>query len=206
MTTLTFPANPITGQTYQAPNGTTYTFDGRKWDGETVADTIIISGPKGDKGDKGDPGVSNIPGPKGDKGDKGDRGEQGPQGREAAGLNGFASGYVTAGAFVTLDNIKATVTGAWPRGLSVATVSGTMTLSISGSYALAGGASGTATTYPGANYTTNPSGSWFGWGFGNAGDASTYLVNDYTNKKFYRIHLMIGASYIDNFISIERLY
>lgn len=134
------------------------------------------------------------------------QGPQGLQGPAGVGIKGFASGYVNAGAFVTLDNIKATVTGTWPRGLSVATVSGTATYSISGSYALSGGASGNATAYPGANYTTTPSGSWFGWGFGNAGDASTYLVNDYTNKKFYRIHLMIGAGYIDNFISIERLY
>lgn len=149
--------------------------------------------------------VRGIPGPQGEKGVgiKGDPGNPGPAG---LGIKGFASGYVNAGSFVTLDNIRATVTGAWPRGLSVATVSGTMTLSISGSYALAGGASGTATSYPGANYNTTPSGSWFAWGFGNAGDASTYLINDYTNKKFYRIHLMIGASYIDNFISIERLY
>lgn len=153
--------------------------------------------------------VRGIPGPQGEKGTagvKGDTGLQGQQGTPGVGIKGFASGYVNAGAFVTLDNIKATVTGTWPRGLSVATVSGTMTLSISATYALVGGASGNATAHPGANYTTTPSGSWFNWGFGNAGDASTYLINDYTNKRFYRIHLMIGASYIDNFISIERLY
>ena len=55
-------------------------------------------------------------------------------------------------------------------------------------------------------YTTTPSGSWFGYHFPNAGDGSTYLINDYTNRLAYRVHLLIGAGYIKNFISIERLY
>lgn len=122
------------------------------------------------------------------------------------GLKGFSSGYVDAGQFVTLDNLKFSVTTGGQRGLCCATVAGTATLSISANYALAGGASGYATTYPGANYTTTPSGSWFGWSFANAGDGSTYLVNDYTNQRFYRVTLMIGAGYLKNFISIERLY
>ena len=119
---------------------------------------------------------------------------------------GFASGYVNAGTFVTLDNLKFSVTTGGQRGLCCATVTGTATLSISANYALVGGASGSATTYPGAGYSTTPSTSWFGWSFPNAGDGSTYLVNDYTNQKFYRVTLMIGAAYLNNFISIERLY
>lgn len=121
------------------------------------------------------------------------------------GLKGFASGYVDAGTFVTLDNLKFSVTTGGQRGLCCATVSGTATLSISANYALCGGANGGATQYPGATYTTTPSGSWFGWSFPNAGDGSTYLVNDYTNQRFYRVTLMIGAAYLKNFISIERL-
>lgn len=118
---------------------------------------------------------------------------------------GFASGYVNAGQFVTLDNIKATVTTTGNRGLSVATVSGTFTASISATYSCTGGGNGHSTAWPGATYTTTPSGSWFNYHFPNAGDGSTYLVNDYNNKKFYRIHLMIGVGYTNNFISIERL-
>jgi hypothetical protein len=112
---------------------------------------------------------------------------------------------VNAGQFVTLDNLKFTVTTGGQRGLSCATVSGTVALSISGTYGLAGGNGGYATNYPGPVYTTTPSGSWFGWSFPNAGDGSTYLVNDYTNQRFYRVTLMIGAGYNNNFISIERL-
>jgi hypothetical protein len=132
-------------------------------------------------------------------------GATGPQGPAGTGIKGFASGYVDAGQFVTLDNLKFSVTTSGARGLCCATVTGTATLSISANYAFINGAAGSATTYPGANYTTTPSGSWFGWSFPNAGDGSTYLVNDYTNQKFYRVTLMIGAYYLKNFISIERL-
>ena len=123
----------------------------------------------------------------------------------SSGLKGFASGYVDAGQFVTLDNLKFSVTTSGQRGLCCATVSGTVTLSISATYGMAGGSSGYATNYPGATYTTTVSGSWFGWSFPNAGDGSTYLCNDYTNQRFYRVTLMIGAGYSKNFISIERL-
>ena len=119
---------------------------------------------------------------------------------------GFASGYVNAGQFVTLDNLKFSVTTGGQRGLCCATVSGTVVLSISASYGLAGGGNGAATYWPGATYTTTPSGSWFGWSFPNAGDGSTYICNDYNNQRVYRVHLQIGPAYNGNFISIERLY
>jgi hypothetical protein len=40
----------------------------------------------------------------------------------------------------------------------------------------------------------------------NAGDGSVYIANDYTNGRVYRITLLIGVGYNNNFISIERLY
>ena len=119
---------------------------------------------------------------------------------------GYAAAYVNAGTFVTLDNLKFSVTTSGQRGLSCATVSGTVALSISGSYGYISGVGGAATGYPGPVYSTTPSGSWFGWSFPNAGDGSVYLINDYTNQRFYRVTLMIGAGYHNNFISIERLY
>lgn len=119
---------------------------------------------------------------------------------------GFASGYVNAGTFVTLDNIKATIATSGSRGISVASVSGSFTASIAGHYMYSyASAEGTATAYPGHTTTVTPSGSWFNWSFGNAGDTSIFYVNDYNNKRFYRITVMIGASYLNNFISIERL-
>lgn len=157
--------------------------------------------------DAGNVRVTGAEGARGPAGSKGDPGEPGVQGPAGVGIKGFASGYVDAGTFVTLDNIKATVTTSGLRGLSVAAVSGSFQAMISGSYAMSGGASGNATAGNGIpTYTTTPSTSWFGWSFPNAGDGSTYLVNDITNTKFYRIHLMIGPGYTKNFISIERLY
>lgn len=127
-------------------------------------------------------------------------------GSTGAGIKGFASGYVDAGQFVTLDNIKATVTTGGNRGLSVASVSGTFQAMISGTYGFISGVGGTATNGAGIpTYTTTPSASFFGWSFPNAGDGSTYLINDITNQRFYRVTLMIGPGYTKNFISIEKL-
>jgi hypothetical protein len=116
-----------------------------------------------------------------------------------------AAGYVNAGTFVTLDNIKASVTTSGNRGLSVCTVAGTFTATIYANYSCTGGGNGHSTAWPGATYNTTPSGSWFGYNFPNAGDGSTYIVNDYNNQRVYRIILMIGPGYNNNFISIERI-
>lgn len=116
-----------------------------------------------------------------------------------------ASGYVDAGTFVTLDNIRATVTTSGNRGLSLATVSGSVTLGISCTFGYINGVGGNATGWPGTTYTTTGSSSLFNYHFPNAGDGSVYLCNDYTNKRCYRITLLIGYGYTNNFISIERL-
>ena len=116
-----------------------------------------------------------------------------------------ASGYVNAGAFVSLDNIKCTVTTGGSRGLSVASVAGTFQAHISGTFGYVNGVGGSATTAP-ITVTTTPSGSYFGWSFPNQGDGATYLINDVTNWRFYRVIMMIGPGYTNNFISIERLH
>lgn len=120
-------------------------------------------------------------------------------------LKGYSAGYVDAGQFVTLDNLKFSVTTGGARGLSCATVSGSVNLMISGTFGFINGVGGAATNAA-FTYNTTPSGSWFGWSFPNAGDGSTYLINDVTNYRFYRVTLMIGPGYTKNFISIERLY
>lgn len=179
--------------------------------GETGAQGVQgLPGPQGIQGLKGDTGATGPAGAKGDIGAQGIQGVAGPvgaQGPAGVGILGFTSGYVNAGAFVTLDNIKATVTTSGSRGISVAAVSGSFTASIAGHYMYSyASAEGTATAYPGHTTTVTPSGSWFNWSFGNAGDTSIFYVNDYNNKRFYRITVMIGAGYANNFISIERLY
>ena len=117
-----------------------------------------------------------------------------------------ASGLVNVGTFVQLDNVKATATrtgaGGGLAGLSVGAVSTTFVADISATYSnnAAGGITATTVTY-----TTTASNSFNGWGFAQ-GNQSTYILNDTTNSRVYRIILMIGASFNNNFISIERLF
>lgn len=109
----------------------------------------------------------------------------------------------TAGTFVNFDNLRFSVTTDVPRGLSIATVSGTVNLYVEGRYNN-GAAYGTRTASPVA-YTTTPSGSLFGWGFNSSGDTIIYHLTDADNGRLYRVTLIIMPSYINNFICIERL-
>jgi hypothetical protein len=114
------------------------------------------------------------------------------------------SGYVNAGNYIVLDNIKATVASSGNRGLCLATVSGSFICNISGTYGNTAGGSGSSARV--VTYSTTVSNSAFGWNFGAEGDTATYIINDTTNNKVYRVIVMIGYGYNNNFISIERLY
>ena len=118
-------------------------------------------------------------------------------------LNNRVAALVNAGTFVTMDNIKATVTSSAPRGLSLATVTGSFAYNIAGNFALVGGPG--ASVAAGQTLTTTATGSIFGWGFTVSGDLSTYVLTDTTNNRCYRITLQIGASFNNNSIIIERL-
>jgi hypothetical protein len=114
-----------------------------------------------------------------------------------------AAAYVDAGTFVTLDNIKATVPTSGSRGLSIATVSGSFSAFVNGTYTVyTGGVNGGGTSL---TVNTTPTSSLFNWNFLSQGDAATYLIVDNTNRRMYRITLMIGGGYYSNLISIERL-
>ena len=119
-------------------------------------------------------------------------------------LNNRVSGFVNAGTFVTMDNIKATVTTSGNRALALATVSGSFSAYVSGVYAvIAGGTGGTGAVVT----VTTSSGNTpvIAWNFTGQGDTATYIINDTTNNRGYRITMMIGGSYNNNMISIERL-
>jgi len=119
-------------------------------------------------------------------------------------LIGKASGYVNAGTYITLDNLRATLTSSSNRGLSLATVSGSFTANLSGTYSTTTSTNGGAAAV--AVITTSASASLFNWNFTGQADTATYIVSDITNSKAYRVTLMIGGTYLNNFISIERLY
>jgi hypothetical protein len=114
------------------------------------------------------------------------------------------SGMVGAGTFVTLDNLKCTVTTGGNRGLSIGAVSTTFEADISGWYTVSGGSGGGSSNNQ--TITTSASNSAFGWNFPGHGDMVQVQIRDKTNNRFYRVIMMIGASYISNFISIERLF
>jgi hypothetical protein len=111
---------------------------------------------------------------------------------------------VGAGTFVTLDNLKCTVTTSSNRGLSIGAVSTTFEADLSGWYAASVGSAGGSTNN--ISYTTTASTSLFNWNFIAHGDTAQYQIRDKTNNRFYRVTMMIGSSYISNFISIERLF
>jgi hypothetical protein len=115
-----------------------------------------------------------------------------------------ASGWVNAGSFVSLDNINATIAASGNRGLCISTGSGSIITYMSGTYGITGGMGGGALNTT-ITFNTNLSTSIFGWHFGSVGDAATYHMNDTTNNKFYRITIMIGYGFNNNFITIERL-
>jgi hypothetical protein len=114
------------------------------------------------------------------------------------------SGFVNAGTFVTLDNLKCTVTTSGNRGLSLAAVSTSFVANIDSRYSVVGGAGGGQANN--ITYTTTASTSLFAYHFPTEGDGSVYNILDKTNSRFYRVTLMIGSGYNNNFISIERLY
>jgi hypothetical protein len=116
------------------------------------------------------------------------------------------SAIVNAGTFVTLENLRATITTSGSRGLSLATLSGSFTCNIGATYggaAYSGGTGGSSASN--VVISTTPTSSLFSWSFVSTGDISTYVITDTTNNKVYRITLQIGAGYNNNFISIERL-
>jgi hypothetical protein len=115
-----------------------------------------------------------------------------------------SSGMVGAGTFVTLDNLKCTVTTSGQRGLSIGAVSTTFEADVSGWYTVSGGSGGL--TGNNQTYTTTASNSLFNWNFPTHGDMVQVNLRDKTNNRFYRITMMIGSGYVSNFISIERLF
>lgn len=114
------------------------------------------------------------------------------------------SSIVNAGTYLQLDNLKVSVTTSGSRGLSIGAVSTNFTANISAWYAMNGGVAGSAAAN--VAYTTTPSGAAFGWHFPSESDGSYYTIVDKTNSRMYRVSLVIGSAYLNNFISIERFY
>lgn len=128
-------------------------------------------------------------------------------GANAAQLPGYRSACVDDGVPVQLDNLIVQLNTAYPRSLQFKLGSGTMSVRISGEIYWNNGQNAgnyEARYWPGDTLNTT----WqqiFGWSFPWAGDKAVYNVIDQTNRRLYRITLIIGAGYKNNFIVMERL-
>jgi hypothetical protein len=121
-------------------------------------------------------------------------------------LNNRASGIVNAGVDVTLGNLKARIPTSGNRSLQVSTVSGSYSVYGSAQYT-AGGTIGGTNIVSGfaVSVTTTPAYLSSGNNFGTAGDAGQWIIMDTGAGLAWRISFIIGASFNNNLITIERL-
>lgn len=116
-----------------------------------------------------------------------------------------ASGVVNAGVDVTLGNLKARIPTSGNRSLQVSTVTGTYSVSGSGLHYAAAAGGATINGSSPLTITTTPAYLASGLNFTAAGYTDTWNIYDAGNSIGWRITLIIGVSYANNMISIERL-
>lgn len=121
-------------------------------------------------------------------------------------LNNRASGIVNAGVDVTLGNLRARIPTSGNRSLQVSTVSGSYSVYGSAQYT-AGGTIGGTNIVSGfaVSVTTAPAYLASGNNFNTAGDAGQWIIMDTGAGLAWRISFVIGASFNNNMICIERL-
>lgn len=116
-----------------------------------------------------------------------------------------ASGFVNAGVDVTLGNLKARLAGSGNRSLQLSTVTGTYSVYGADIYSY-GGIAGVTIDYGSPiTITTTPTYLVPGYQFNSAGAVDTWYLRDTGNTIAWRITLIVGPSWNNNFISIERL-
>ena len=117
-----------------------------------------------------------------------------------------AAGFVNAGDYVILGNLKARIPTSGNRSLQLATVSGTYSVYGSAVHVFASNLG--STTINGSSpsaISTTPAYLNSGNTFGTAGGTDTWNIMDTSNFIAWRITAIIGSGYNANFISIERL-
>jgi hypothetical protein len=116
-----------------------------------------------------------------------------------------ASGFVDAGVDVTLGNLKARIPTTGNRSLQLSTVSGTYSVYGSSLYSYNGVGAVTLNNGTPLNVTTTPQYLAAGYNFLVAGATDTWNIMDTSAGIAWRITMILGASYNNNMISIERL-
>lgn len=124
----------------------------------------------------------------------------------ASGL-GYKGVCVDDGVPVQLDNLMVMLPTSGTRSLQMKVASGTMGVNISGqTYWCPGNYAGTFDSrYWSGNTLNTTFQQIFSWSFPWAGDKAEYNIQDLTNKRLYKVTLIIGGGYKNNFIVMERL-
>ena len=121
-----------------------------------------------------------------------------------------ASGFVNAGDYVILGDLKARIPTSGNRSLQVATIASGVTYSVygSGMSVFSTNALGSTTILSGSPLSVSTTPSYLNAGntFSNAGGTDTWNIMDTSNSIAWRISCIIGGSYNNNLITIERLY
>ncbi|MCZ2487193.1 hypothetical protein [Aquirufa antheringensis] len=113
-----------------------------------------------------------------------------------------AAGFVGRGTDITLGNLKVRFAASGNMSLQVSTITGTYSVYGSGVYMSSGVAGSNA-----GNLTINTSPAYLksSLNFLGAGDTDTWLIMDTSALMGWRISMIVGPAYVNNFISIERL-
>jgi hypothetical protein len=120
---------------------------------------------------------------------------------------GYKAANLDDGVELVLDTLAVQLPTAGTRSLQMRVTSGTMSTRISGEcFWCPGNYAGTLDSryWTGDTLTTTYQ-QIFTWSFPWAGDKSVYFVQDLTNRRMYRITLIIGPGYKKNTIVMERL-
>ena len=117
-----------------------------------------------------------------------------------------ASGFVNAGDYVTLGNLKARIPTSGNRSLQLVTLSGTYSVYGSGVHVFSSNL-GSTTIDGGSPRTISTTPAYLNSGntFATAGGTDTWNIMDTSNFISWRISCIIGGGYNANLITIERL-
>ena len=120
---------------------------------------------------------------------------------------GYKAANLDDGVELTLDTLAVQLPTTGARSLQFRVTSGTMSVNISGqSYWSNGNYAGNySALYWSGNTLNTTYQQIFTWSFPWANDKAVYSVMDLTNRRYYRVTLIIGPGYKKNFIIMERL-
>ena len=120
---------------------------------------------------------------------------------------GYKAANLDDGVELTLDTLSVQLATTGSRSLQFRVTSGTMSVNISGQIYWSNGnyVGNYGANYWNGNTLTTTWQQPFGWNFPWANDKAVYSVRDETNRRYYRITLIIGPGYKKNNIIMERL-